>query len=99
MVKRTCIIFNEYKSNYQQTTLIDQDHIIDYLLNSNNQSILFIGRTNIDLYSTWVEILRDLTFNIQSPVMVNYSFPVPNRLLVNSSFRITLLMHIYFLVK
>jgi ribosomal protein S8 len=40
----------EIESNYKQTTLINQDHIIDYLPNSNNQSILFLGRTNIDRY-------------------------------------------------
>jgi len=85
----------EYQSNYKQTTLINQDHIIDYLPNSNNQSILFIGRTNIDLYPTWVQILTDLTFDIQSPMMDNYSLPAPDRLLVNSSIRITLSMDIF----
>jgi hypothetical protein len=33
-----------------KTTSTDQDHIIDYISNSNNQSIIFLGRTHIDLY-------------------------------------------------
>ncbi|CAF4707689.1 unnamed protein product, partial [Rotaria socialis] len=39
----------KYESHYKQTTLVDHDHIIDYLPNSNNRSIVFIGRTNLDL--------------------------------------------------
>ncbi len=83
----------EYDSNYKQTTLINQDHIIDYLLNSNNQSILFLGRTNIDLYPMWIKILTDLTLDISSPIATNYSLPISN-----GSFRRTLSMQIFFLL-
>jgi hypothetical protein len=86
----------QYEINYKQTTLIDQGHIIDYLPNSNNQSILFLGRTDIDLYPVWVNILTDLTLNIYQPIMNNYSISLPNRLLSNSSFRITFSMNIFF---
>jgi hypothetical protein len=87
----------EYDSNYKQTTLINQNHIIDYLPNSNNQSILFLGRTNIDLYPMWIKILTDLTLDIYSPIATNYSLPISN-----GSFRRTLSMQIFifhFLLK
>ncbi|CAM4795595.1 unnamed protein product [Rotaria magnacalcarata] len=90
----------KYESHYKQTTLVDHDHIIDYLPNSNNRSIVFIGRTNIDLYPTWIEILADLTFNIYKPIMSNYSILLPKPSAPNSSLRISIpikIIFIYFL--
>jgi predicted NAD/FAD-dependent oxidoreductase len=92
----------EYNSNYTQTTLINQDHIIDYLPNSNNQSILFLGRTHIDLYPMWVKILTNLTLDISSPIATNYSLPISSGFQLNFSFRTTLSIQIfifYFLLK
>ncbi|CAF2565440.1 unnamed protein product [Rotaria sp. Silwood2] len=85
-----------YESDYKQTTLIDQDHIIDYLPNSSNRSILFIGRTNIDLYPIWIDILIDLTLNIYKPSMSNYSILLPNQFVSNSSFQMSISMNIIF---
>jgi hypothetical protein len=92
----------EYNSNYTQTTLINQDHIIDYLPNSNNQLILFLGRTHIDLYPMWIKILTNLTFDIYSPIAINYSLPISSGFQLNFSFHRTLSIQIfifYFLLK
>ena len=92
------IDMNSFKneSNYKQTTLVDQGYIIDYLPNSNNQSILFVGRTNIDLYPIWIDLLTNLTLDIYSPIMTNYSIFLPNRLLVNSCFHLHLSATMFF---
>jgi hypothetical protein len=85
-----------------KTTLIDQDYIIDYFPNSNNQSIIFLGRTNIDLYPMWVKILTDLTFDISPPIATNYSLSISDGFQLSYSFRRTLSIQIfifYFLLK
>ena len=63
---------------YKQTKLIEQESIIDYLPNSNNQSIVYFSRTNFDRNSHWVNLLSDLSFDIRSSSMNNYSISISN---------------------
>ena len=73
------------QNDYKQTTLTNQGHIIDYLPNSNNRSIIFLGRTNIDFYPLWTNILTDLTFDIYRSTMSNYSISFYNKICPHSS--------------
>lgn len=87
----------QYQSTYKQTILTGQDQIIDYLPDSSNQSIVFLGRTNIDLYPVWRMLLTDMTLDMNSSIIAEYSLPKLPDTQVNSSYRLTTSMSTFFL--
>ena len=69
---------------YKRTSLIDRGHIIDYIPDSANRSILFIGRTDVDLFPEWARLLTNLTLNDRQPNISKYSIALSNRLVASN---------------
>jgi hypothetical protein len=69
---------------YKRTSLIDQGHIIDYIPDSANRSILFMGRTDVDLYAEWARLLTNMTLDDRLPNMSMYSIALNNRLVASN---------------
>lgn len=86
----------KYQSNYKRTQLIDRGHIIDYLPNTTNQSIVFFGETQIDSYPVWINILVNLILNNNGNPVSNYSISLPDRLVPNTSTRMTFSLNLVF---
>lgn len=86
----------EYESNYKQTTLTYQNNAVDYILKSNTEAIVFISRTDIGLYPTWIKILVNSILNISKPGIVSSSTAVTStRRTINNALRLSISMKIF----
>lgn len=72
-------------SVYKQTTLADQDYLIDFVPESKNRSIVFLGEMNLHRISDWSKILTDLAFDDGWAINGNYSIPKLNETMIHSS--------------
>ena len=87
----------KYEANYKETKIMDQGQIIDYLPNTNNQTIVVFGENHLDLYPIWIDIICSLILHVDQPIHKNYSIFLPHRIRLNSSFRLSFPSFLFFL--